>query len=57
MINQVFGLATLIVGGIIVADVLLHPAGVNAAGSQLNKLTTTSFSALLGNVPSSGRRK
>lgn len=49
--NQLFGLGTLVVLGIIAADVLTHPAGVNAAGGQLNKLTKTSFTALLGNIP------
>lgn len=49
--NNVFALATLVVLGIIAADVLTHPQGVNAAGTQLNRLTKSSFTALLGNVP------
>lgn len=49
--NNVFAFATLIVMGIIAADVLTHPAGTKAAGTQLNTLTKTSFTALLGNVP------
>lgn len=46
-----FALATLVVTGIIVADVLTHQAGTKAAGGVLTQLTSTSFGALLGAVP------
>ena len=39
---------TLIVGGIIIADILIHPQGVQAAGSQINQFWSTSVSGLLG---------
>lgn len=49
--QDVFAIATLVVFGIMAADVLTHPAGVNAAGAQLNSLTKTAVSGLLGSVP------
>lgn len=49
--NQVFAIATLIVLGVIVADVLTHPAGVTAGGQALNSTLKTSFTAMLGSVP------
>lgn len=49
--NQVFAIATLIVGGIMLADILTHPAGVNAAGSSLVGVLKPSFQAMLGSVP------
>jgi len=49
--TTVIGLAGLIVVGIILADVLIHPQGTTAAGNALNNLTKTSVSGLLGTVP------
>lgn len=49
--NQILGVVTLIVGGVIVADVLTHPAGVTAGGTALNNTLKTSFTAMLGTVP------
>lgn len=48
MASKFFSLAALIVGGIIVADILIHPAGTTAASAGVNKLWSTSTSALLG---------
>jgi uncharacterized protein YqgC (DUF456 family) len=45
------GLAALVVVGIIVADALAHPAGVNAAGAATVNLLTPTYGALLGNLP------
>lgn len=49
--NQVFAIATLIVVGVIVADVLTHPAGVQAGGNALIGVLKPSFSAMLGSAP------
>lgn len=49
--NQFFAIATLIVGGVIVADVLSHPDGVTAGGTALNNTLVTSFTAMLGSIP------
>ena len=49
--KDLFAIATLVVLGIMAADVLTHPAGVNAAGTQLNALVKSASSALLGSVP------
>jgi hypothetical protein len=37
---------TLIIGGIIVADILTHPTGVKAAGTQINSIWGTTTRAL-----------
>lgn len=39
---------TLIVGGIIVADILIHPQGTQAAGNAFAGILTPSYNALLG---------
>lgn len=46
--GRIFALATLIITGVIVADILTHPTGVAAASSGINSLASSSFSALLG---------
>jgi hypothetical protein len=46
--GRVFALATLVITGVIIADILTHPGGVNAASSGFNTLTQNSFNALLG---------
>jgi len=46
--SQIFSLAALVVGGIIVADILIHPAGTQAATQGLAMITTPAESALLG---------
>ncbi len=51
--RDIFAIATLIVTGVIVADVLANPKGVAAAGSALNQTLATSFTAMLGKVPGS----
>ena len=48
MSSRIFSLAALIVGGIIVADILIHPTGTTAASNGINKLWGTSVSGLLG---------
>jgi hypothetical protein len=47
--TTVIGLLGLIVVGVIAADVLIHPTGVNAAGKAVNTFWSTSTAALLGN--------
>ncbi len=49
--KDVFAIATLVVLGIMAADVVTHPAGVAAAGKVMNDLTKTASSALLGVAP------
>lgn len=46
--TSVIGLAGLIVVGVIVADLITHPAGTTAAASGINSLAKTSVSGLLG---------
>jgi len=43
-----WAIATLVVTGVIIADVLANPKGVAAAGSALNQTLQTSFNAMLG---------
>lgn len=47
----IFGLAVLALGGIIVADLVTHPDGVQAAGSALVNILKPTYNAMLG-VPS-----
>lgn len=49
MASRLFSLGALIVGGIIVADILIHPKGTTAASNGINKLWGTSVNGLLGN--------
>lgn len=46
--SAVFSLAALVVGGIIVADILTHPSGTQAASNGLASIVTPSESSLLG---------
>jgi hypothetical protein len=46
--SHLFSLAALVVGGIIVADILIHPQGTQAATAGLASITTPAQNALLG---------
>jgi hypothetical protein len=46
--SQIFSLAALVVGGIIVADFLIHPTGTTAAANGIAAITTPAESSLLG---------
>lgn len=43
-----WSIATLAFAGVILADILANPAGVNAGGGQLNNILSTTFGAMLG---------
>ena len=45
---KILALAAAIVGGIMLADVLTHPAGVKAAGGELVALEKNTGNQLLG---------
>ena len=45
---KVAGVFALVIGGIIVADVLIHPAGTSAAATGVSTITKPAYSALLG---------
>jgi hypothetical protein len=49
--SKFFSLAALVVGGIIIADILTHPTGTQAASSGINSLVGSSISGLLGVAP------
>lgn len=55
--SGVLSLATLIIGGVIIADILTHPAGTQAASAGITNLWSTSISGLLGNVPTQTKAK
>lgn len=44
----IFGFLALITGGVIIADLVTHPAGTAAGLNGLNGILKTSFSAALG---------
>lgn len=46
--GRIFSIATLVVTGVIIADILTHPDGVRAASEGFNTLASSSFNALLG---------
>jgi hypothetical protein len=47
-----FGLATLVVVGVILADIAIHPQALLIGGQQLNNLTISGVTGLLGQTPS-----
>jgi hypothetical protein len=49
--GRVFAIATLVITGVIIADILQNPDGVRAASQGFNTLASSSFSALLGKAP------
>lgn len=51
MWKDLAAIGTLVVMGVIVADVLAHPDGVKAGGNVLTNVLGTSFTAMLGSVP------
>ena len=46
--TTIIGLAGLIVVGVIIADLITHPSGTQAAATGLNNLAATSVGGLLG---------
>jgi hypothetical protein len=46
--SKFFSLAALVIGGVIVADILIHPAGTAAASKGAAGILSPSFNALLG---------
>lgn len=50
-----FALGTLVVAGIIVADILTHPSGTQTATNGLANILTPTYSALLGGGNSGGK--
>lgn len=46
--TQFWGAVTLVLTGVILADILTHPAGVMQAGNSLNQNLQTTFGAMLG---------
>lgn len=46
--NRIAAAFTLVVIGVIVADILIHPEGTRAAGNAAAGILTPTYSALLG---------
>lgn len=46
--SKLAGAFTLIVMGVIIADVLIHPEGTKQAANGLSSILTPTYSALLG---------
>lgn len=47
--QQFWGAVTLVLVGVILADLMTHPSGVAQAGNSLNQNLSTTFGAMLGN--------
>jgi hypothetical protein len=45
---RLFSILALVVGGVIVADILIHPAGVTAASAGTANIEKPALNALLG---------
>jgi hypothetical protein len=48
MIGRIAAIGTLVIGGIIIADILIHPAGTAAASTGITTVEKPAFNALLG---------
>lgn len=48
---RIFALGTLVVGGVILADILIHPDGTQAAANGVATILNPSYRALLGQQP------
>lgn len=46
-----WSIAALVVGGLMLADILTHPQGTQAAANGLSKIVTPTESSLLGVAP------
>lgn len=46
--SRIAGAFTLVVIGVIIADILIHPEGTKAAANGLSSILTPTYSALLG---------
>lgn len=51
MLQPFWGALTLIIGGIILADLVAHPDAVVKGGTVLDNLAKTAFGSLLGYNP------
>lgn len=48
--SRFFSLAALVVGGVIIADILIHPSGTQAASSGVAGVEKPALNALLGST-------
>lgn len=48
MLARFFALAALVVGGVVVADILIHPNGTAAAATGASNIEKPALNALLG---------
>ena len=48
MVGRIAAIASLVVIGVIVADILTHPAGVNAASAGITGIEKPALNSLLG---------
>jgi predicted phage tail protein len=46
--SKVFAAFTAVVGGVIIADIWIHPKGTAAAGTALSQILRPTYNALLG---------
>lgn len=53
--SSVFALLTLVVFGVIIADVVGHPKGTRAVLGGLGNFAQTSYNAMLGHASTSNR--
>jgi hypothetical protein len=46
--SKAFSIVALVIGGLIVADILIHPAGTAAASKGISGITGPAITGLLG---------
>jgi hypothetical protein len=51
-----FTLATFVIAGIILADIIVHPQGTTAASNGIVSILTPSYNALLGGTTGSSKQ-
>lgn len=49
--SKFFALGTLVIVGVIIADILIHPDGTKAAATGVANVLKPTYSALLGTPP------
>lgn len=54
MSGKIAGWGFVIIAGIIIADILIHPAGTTAAGNAAIGFAVPTYDALLGTAPKQG---
>lgn len=53
--SKFFAIGTLVIVGVIIADILTHPSGTQAATNGITSILTPTYGALLGGSNTGGK--